>query len=626
MTIMRRFYLMLLLLPIYFISLTASGNEAPYIYISPNPSKVNIDLHSSNIDIISLGENNVNYSITDILKKNTSLSFSQSGGISSQNQLRMRGGEANHVLVLIDGIDVNDAASGSEYDFGQLFSYNISSIDILSGAFSNVHGPDAVSGVVNIKTKNTNSLNMAVGSNNTNIKNYSIAGENKRFQYGIDVNLLSSKGTDDSGTSGGRNRYESDNFRVNIKSIEHDFTLLYFDTYRQNDRTAFGMLADSEYASTDINQIYSKYSFQKSINKYVFSKNEIQYSTNKNNDFAPTTGLFSSLTQSEKLKLKSSTSIQLKEFFKSKYYPTISIGLEHKKINFTQLVADKTYGDGDQMQGEYSNSYSAELIYPLKNLQFEFGLRKTTNQKFDNQNTHRFGITYKNKKIFFNHSTAFKNPTFTERYGYYAGTFKGNSDLKPENVRQYEIGYSINTAKEKFNISQTFYNAKLKNEINGFTSHPEGGYTAKNMDSNSYRKGLETKVKYNINKYSNAFISYNYVDSTEYNSTSEKQKSESRRPRNVLNINYDNNFFNKLSMNSNIFYSSKVKDTDFSSYPYQNVYMNSYFLLNTTMNYNVDSNNKISLVFKNIFNREYNEVNGYNSPGFEVLINYRNSF
>ena len=46
-------------------------------------------------------KNNVNYSITDILKNKTSLSFSQSGGISSQNQLRMRGGEANHVLVLI---------------------------------------------------------------------------------------------------------------------------------------------------------------------------------------------------------------------------------------------------------------------------------------------------------------------------------------------------------------------------------------------------------------------------------------------------------------------------------------------------------------------------------------------
>ena len=32
-------------------------------------------------------------------------------------------------------------------------------------------------------------------------------------------------------------------------------------------------------------------------------------------------------------------------------------------------------------------------------------------------------------------------------------------------------------------------------------NHPEGGYTAKNMASNSYRKGLETKLKYNINRY-----------------------------------------------------------------------------------------------------------------------------
>ena len=125
------------------------------------------------------------------------------------------------------------------------------------------------------------------------------------------------------------------------------------------------------YAHTDINQIYSKYSFQKNINKYIFSKNEIQYSTNKNNDFAPVTGLWKTLTQSEKFKLKSNTSIQLKELFKTKYEPSLSIGFEYKKLNFTQLVKDKRFGDGDQMQGEYNNSYSAEFIYPLENLQFE---------------------------------------------------------------------------------------------------------------------------------------------------------------------------------------------------------------------------------------------------------------
>ena len=604
------------------------SDDYPLIYISPNPNKINIDMHASNVEVISLDKNDINFSITDILRNNTNLAFSQSGGISSTNQLRMRGGEANHVLALIDGIDVNDPASGAEYDFGQLFSYNINSVEVLNGAFSNVHGPDAVSGVINIRTRNTNAFNFAVGSNNTNIRNYSMAGENGKYQYGIDINSLSSSGTDDSGSSGGRNRYESDNIRINIKSIEHDFTVLYFDTYRQNDVDANNNLADSEYAHTDINQIYSKYSFQKNINKYIFSKNEIQYSTNKNNDFAPVTGLWKTLTQSEKFKLKSNTSIQLKELFKTKYEPTLSLGFEYKKLNFTQLVKDKRFGDGDQMQSEYNNSYSVEFIYPLENLQFELGVRRTLNQKFDNQNTHRFGISYKqkNKKIFFNHSTAFKNPTFTERFGYYAGTFKGNPNLKPENVMQYEMGYKVNAFLNKFDISQTFYNSKLRNEINGFASHPEGGFTAKNMDSNSYRKGLETRINYNINRYSDASISYDYVDSTQYNSSTEDQQAEVRRPRNLININYNNNFFNNLSINSNIFYSSKVKDTDFSSYPFQNVYMNSYFLFNTTLNYDVDSKNKVSLIFKNIFNREYNVVNDFNTPGFEVLINYRNNF
>ena len=586
-----------LFLALYFLSSVTNvySDEYPLIYISPNPNKVNIDMHASNIKVISLNKKDVNFSITDILRNNTNLAFSQSGGIASSNQLRMRGGEANHVLTLIDGIDVNDPASGAEYDFGQLFSYNIGSVEVLSGAFSHVHGPDAVSGVINIKTRNTNSANMIIGSNNTNIRNYSMAGENGKYQYGFDINSLSSSGTDDSGTSGGRNRYESDNIRINIKSIEHDFTLLYFDTYRQNDLGLYGGLADSEYASTDINQIYSKYSFKKNINKFMFSRNEVQYSTNKNNNFAPVTGLWSSLTQSEKLKLKSSTSIQLKEFFKSKYNPLLSIGLEYKKLNFTQLVKDKTYGDGDQMQSEYNSSYSTELIYPLKNLQFELGLRRTLNQKFDNQNTHRFGISYKqkNKKIFFNHSTAFKNPTFTERFGYYAGTFKGNPDLKPESVMQHELGYKIDRLLGKFDISQTLYSAKLKNEINGSASHPEGGYTAKNINSNSYRKGLETKINYNINRYSSASISYDYVDSTQYDSSTDDQQAEVRRPRNLLNINYKNNFFNNININSNIFYSSKVKDTDFSSWPYENVYMSSYYLFNTTLNYDVDSKNTL---------------------------------
>ena len=606
----------------------AYSEEAPLIYISPNPSNILLDNYSGNIETIKISKKSINFSLSVILKTNTSLSLSQSGGIASQNQLRIRGGEANHVLVLIDGIEVNDAASGSEYDFSHLFSFNIKDIEILRGAYSNVHGPDAMNGVINIKTRDSNAANITTGSNNTSIKNYSIQGENKIFQYGVDFNFLESSGVDTSGSSGDRNRYKNDSIRLNFKSINHNLTILYFDIYRQNDRDAFGNISDNENATTDINQIYSKYEYNKILSKNIYSKQGLQYSTNKNLDSSPSNGKWESITQSEKFKIFSNTSVNLKSILKSKFDPTISFGIEYEKINFTQLVEDDTYGNGNQMQKEYNGSFSTELIYPINNFQFDLSARRTINQKFSNNNTHRAGVAYilKKGKVFFNHSTAFKNPTFTERYGYYAGTFNGNENLKPESTRQYELGYSYNIFGNNINISQTYYNMKLKNEINGFVSDGEGGYTAKNMGNRSHRRGLETKIYYNMSATSNLSISHDYVDSTQFNSTDNTQEREVRRPKNIVNINYNKIINNNISINSNLFYSSKIKDTDFSSYPSVTKYLSEYYLLNTTINFELDDTNKISLLFKNIFNRDYEEVYGYHSPGFEVLLNYKRSF
>ena len=65
----------------------------------------------------------------------------------------------------------------------------------------------------------------------------------------------------------------------------------------------------------------------------------------------------------------------------------------------------------------------------------------------------------------------------------------------------------------KLNISQTYYNMKLMNEINGFTSDGNGGYTL-NMTNKSYRKGLETQIEMFINNNSKVTLKHDYVDST----------------------------------------------------------------------------------------------------------------
>ena len=604
------------------------AKDLPPIFISPSPSIEDIYFHSGNTEIINLNKKNINLSLGEILKNKSSISLSQSGGIAGMNQLRMRGGEANHVLVLIDGIEVNDPASGSEYDFSHLYSYNFENIEILRGSYSNVHGPDAISGVINIKTKNKSGANILTGSNNTYIKNYSMSGENKFFQYGIDVNFLESSGTDTSGSSGDRNRYENDSFRVNLKSINHDFSIFYFDIHKQNDRDASGNLVDNENATTDVNQLYSQYIYKNKISKNISFKQGFQYTTNKNLDFSPSNGVWETVTQSEKFKTFFNTKINFVDIVNNQISPSISFGAEYEKINFTQLVLDQSYGNGNQNQAEYSGSFVSELIFPYKNTQFEISLRRTINQKFDNNNTHRVGFTYKlnNGKIFINHATAFKNPTFTERFGYYPGTFNGNENLKPESIKQVEVGYYKSIYKNLLSISQTYYNMKLRDEINGFTSDGNGGYTALNISNNSYRKGLETQMQVLLNNSSKITLKHDYVDSTQYDSTTKKQTSEVRRPKNIFNLIYENTLSKYLHLNTNVFYSSKIKDTDFSSWPYKTVFLNDYIIANAKINYSVDANNKISFVANNIFNRKYSEVYGYNNSGFEFQINYFKSF
>ena len=63
--------------------------------------------------------------VADVLRTVPGFSISQSGGIGTQTQVRVRGAEANHVLVLIDGIRANDPATGDEFRWEYLTTGDI---------------------------------------------------------------------------------------------------------------------------------------------------------------------------------------------------------------------------------------------------------------------------------------------------------------------------------------------------------------------------------------------------------------------------------------------------------------------------------------------------------------------
>lgn len=93
-------------------------------------------------------------SLVSLLRTVPGLSVSESGGPGGTVDVRLRGAETGHTLVLIDGVRVNDSAgSRDEFDFSVLTPTDIERIEVLRGPQSALYGSDAIGGVINIVTR-----------------------------------------------------------------------------------------------------------------------------------------------------------------------------------------------------------------------------------------------------------------------------------------------------------------------------------------------------------------------------------------------------------------------------------------------------------------------------------------
>jgi vitamin B12 transporter len=89
----------------------------------------------------------------DLLREVPGVAVSRTGSAGGQVDVRIRGAESNHTLVLIDGIKVNDPSLGQIFDFSQLQAGDIERIEVLRGPQSSIYGSEAIGGVINIVTR-----------------------------------------------------------------------------------------------------------------------------------------------------------------------------------------------------------------------------------------------------------------------------------------------------------------------------------------------------------------------------------------------------------------------------------------------------------------------------------------
>src|SRR5213593_1970180 len=115
----------------------------------------------------------------------------------SQTSLFVRGGNSDYVKVLIDGVPQN--APGGAYDFANLTTDNVERIEVVRGPTSVLYGSDAMTGVVQIFTRDGRgaahgSVAVSGGTYGSNAVDATFAGGGGRAGYAVGISRFSSDG------------------------------------------------------------------------------------------------------------------------------------------------------------------------------------------------------------------------------------------------------------------------------------------------------------------------------------------------------------------------------------------------------------------------------------------------
>ena len=130
---------------------------------------------------------------TRVLALIPGVTWTRDGAQGTDTQVHMRGSGANDVLVLIDGVRMNDVAGmGGGFDFGTLTTAGIDRIDVLRGSNSVVWGSGATGGVIALTTPETKGLLASVetGSRDNVAENLALGVKKDRYALAFNVGYV----------------------------------------------------------------------------------------------------------------------------------------------------------------------------------------------------------------------------------------------------------------------------------------------------------------------------------------------------------------------------------------------------------------------------------------------------
>ena len=546
----------------------------------------------------------------DQLRAVPGAAVSRSGSLGGLTQVRLRGAEANHTLVLFEGIEVSDPVNG-DTDFGLLTALPVGGIEVLRGASSSIHGSDAIGGVVSLSAARAAGFSGFAegGSFATGQGAFGWSGE----QFGAAISGLTTDGVDAAGTGGEKDGSEAlSGLATGEYDLGADWSLSLVGLARKSDSdfdrdTDFDGLLNDEDRRTEAEQRLIGAALSGALGPL---DHVIRASFNEVERTSFADGDISDAAKGQRTKASWSPSY-------TSGGHTVTGLVDYERETYDR--ADVEFGGAtDASEAFESVSIAGEYRLAAGALDLAASMRLDDNKsRFDDATTWRLGAGYAVEsvggRLRASIGTGIKNPTFTELYGFFTLSFIGNPDLKPEESQSWEIGWEQELG--AFSWSATYFDANLENEI--YTAfNPDFTSTALNRTGESERSGVELAGRWQA--LANLTLA---GQATFFESQDTTGADEIRVPDMTASLSADWQVREDgLRLGLALDHVGEQGDFDFGPFPARRVALDAYTLASLTAEYPVTDRIALTLRGENLLDETATDVFGYNGPGAGVFV------
>lgn len=548
------------------------------------------------------------HSLIDVMRRLPGVDVAQNGGLGQTSSLFIRGTNSSHVLILVDGVRLNQAGVSGSSDLSQFPVAMVQRVEYIRGPRSAVYGSDAIGGVVNIITtpdKTGTTLGAGMGSDgyqNYGVSTYQRLGADTRATLLGDYTYAKGFDVAAEGNTGGLRQPDRDGFmnKTLYGALEHDFSQTwsaFVRGYGYSNRTAY----DGYYNSftpdvlVDTRQLYSQtWDAGIRFNHDIFHSQLISsYSHTKDFNYDPHQGRYDA----------SATLDEIKQY-NVQWINTLDVG-EGNIGAGVDWQKQSTEPGTNYVNNAYDLRNTGIYLTALQkfgDVTLEGAARSDDNSQFGRHGTWQSSAAWEfteGYRFIASYGTAYKAPNLGQLYGYY-----GNDHLDPEESKQWEGAFEGLTAGVNWRVSA--YRNDVDNLID-FNNNLQKYYNV----GKARIKGIEATASFDTGPLTHT-VGYDYVDAR----NAATNELLPRRAKQQVKYQLDTQIYD-VDGSLTYHYLGTRYDTDFGTFPSQKVKMGGVSLWDVAVSYPVTSHLTVRGKIANLFDKDYETVYGYQTAGRE---------